>query len=108
MTDQLTISQIMANMPKVFHPERAEGLNADIQFNFDGNEPGNWVLSIQDGQASVRQGTTENPTATIDTASETWKGITTGQTNAMTAFMTGQLKASGDMGLLMRMQSLFG
>lgn len=106
--NEYTISQIMTNMPKVFHPEKAEGLNADIQFNFDGQEPGNWVLSIKDGQATTRQGTGENPTATIDTASETWKGITTGQTNAMTAFMTGKLKATGDMGLLMRMQSLFG
>ena len=108
MTENLSIAQIMNNMPKVFHPERAEGVDADIQFNFDGDEPGQWVVGVHNGQATVSEGAAANPTATINTASQTWKAVTLGQMNPMTAFMTGQLKATGDMGLLMRLQSLFG
>ena len=106
--ENLTMAQIMNNMPKVFHAERAADVNADIQFNFTGEEPGNWVLGIHDGQATMREGQAENATATLETPSEIWKGVLTGQTNPMTAFMTGQIKATGDMGLLMRLQSMFG
>jgi putative sterol carrier protein len=108
VTDNLTIGQLMNNMPKVFHADRAQDVNADIQFRFSGEEPGNYVLGIHDGQASMTEGEVANPTATIETASEVWKAIALGQTNAMTAFMTGKVKATGDMGLLMRMQGMFG
>ena len=108
MTENLSIAQLMNNMPKVFRAERAEGVDADIQFKFDGQEPGAWVLGIHNGAATMTEGETANPTASIEAPSEVWRAIALGQSNAMTAFMTGQLKATGDMGLLMRMQGMFG
>ena len=36
-----------------------------------------------------------------------WVAIATGKLNAMNAFMTGKLKMEGDMGLAMKVQSLF-
>ena len=108
MTDNLTMAQIMHNMPKVFKADRAAGVDADIQFRFTGEEPGNYVLSVRDGQASIAEGEIPNAAATIDAPSEVWKGVALGQTNAMTAFMTGKFKATGDMGLLMRLPTMFG
>lgn len=105
--DTYPMSKIMSNMPKNFKPDRAAGVEADIQFVFSGEEPGEYVLSIHNGEASMREGTTETPTATIEAPSEVWKAISMGKTNAMSAFMSGQFKAKGDMGLLMRMQSMF-
>ncbi len=108
MSENLTLSQLMHNMPKVFKADRAAGLDADIQFKFSGDEPGNYVLGIHNGHASMTEGIMDEPTATIEAPSDVWKSIALGQSNAMTAFMTGKIKATGDMGLLMRMQSLFG
>jgi len=55
MTENLTMAQIMHNMPKVFKADRAAGVDADIQFRFTGEEPGAYVLSVRNGQASIAE-----------------------------------------------------
>jgi putative sterol carrier protein len=102
-----TIAEIMTAMPSTADTEKLKNVNATIQFNFSGEEPGEYILRVQDGQATVQPGTAENADATINAPSEVWKGISTGELNAMTAFMSGKFKAQGNMALLMQMQGWF-
>ena len=51
--------------------------------------------------------TVDAPTITITASSEDWLSIVNGRLNPQMAFMTGKLKVKGDMGLAMRLQSIF-
>ena len=51
--------------------------------------------------------TGENPNVTLIMDSETLKGITSGETDGMQAFMAGKLRAEGDMMLAMKLGELF-
>jgi putative sterol carrier protein len=48
------------------------------------------------------------PTLTIKTPSEVWLAVANKEIDGQQAFMEGKYTAQGDMGLLMRMRSLFG
>ena len=41
-----SIKEIMDGMPGAFQPDKAAGANAVIQFNFTGDEPGNYLLRL--------------------------------------------------------------
>jgi putative sterol carrier protein len=101
-----TIQTLMLErMPQGFSPELAEGVTAMVQFDF--GVDGRYVVSIADGQCSVREGTVERPDATMLTSQETYLAVADGRLNVMTAFMTGQVRASGNLPLLMKFQQMF-
>lgn len=102
-----TMHEMMIRMPEVADQEKIKNTNATIQFDFSGEEPGQYVLRVQNGEVAVEPGTAENADATIMAPSELWKGIARGEVNPMQAFMTGKFKAQGNMALLMQMQSWF-
>jgi putative sterol carrier protein len=52
------------------------------------------------------QGMAEKADATLTMASEDFVALTKGQLNPMNAFMSGKIKVAGDMGLVMKLQSL--
>ena len=103
----LTIADLMSKMPGAFIPEKAAGLDAIIQFNFTGAEPGNWNAHIQNGSVQVEQGVHANPTMTLTADSDDYIKLFTGQLDPMQAFMAGKLKLSGDLNLAMKMMQFF-
>ena len=50
----------------------------------------------------------DEPDATMTTTQDTYVAIAEGRTNAMTAFMMGKLRVSGNLPLMMRFQQIFG
>jgi putative sterol carrier protein len=98
---------MLERMPQGFSPELAEGVTANVQFDFSLDGGGMYVVSIADGQCSVREGTIEQPDATMLTSQETYRAIAEGSLNVMTAFMTGKLRVSGNLPLLMKFQQMF-
>jgi putative sterol carrier protein len=103
-----SIREAMELTPQAFKPEKAAGANAVIQYNFTGQEPGTWVVKVHDGQCEVEEGTADNPSVTINAPSEVWLKILRRELDGTTAFMSGQFTFTGDMGILMQMQSWFG
>ena len=61
----LTVSELMEKMPGAFIPEKAQGLDSVIQFNFTGAEPGEWLAAIKDGKVEVSRGTHASPNMTL-------------------------------------------
>lgn len=102
------IREVMEGLPQAFQADKAAGVNAVIQFNFTGEEPGNWVVKVADGKCEVSEGTADNPTVTINSPSEVWLKISRRELDGATAFMSGQFTFTGDMGVLMQMGSWFG
>ncbi len=102
-----SIKEVMTGMPGAFQPEKAAGVNATIQFNFTGAEAGNYTAKVGDGKCEVTEGTADSPTVTINSPSDVWLKIMRRELDGATAFMSGQFTFTGDMGVLMQMQSWF-
>ncbi|HVB77098.1 MAG TPA: SCP2 sterol-binding domain-containing protein [Candidatus Nitrosotalea sp.] len=107
MSEALTPEQVFAQMPSYLDPAKAADLDATIQFELTGEGGGSWYVRIADRQATSSAGQAENPRLTVTAGAGDAIKILTGQMEATAAFMTGKLKVKGDMGLAIRLQSLF-
>jgi putative sterol carrier protein len=105
--DQVTPQMVFDQMPSALDPARAGTTSATIQFDLSGENGGKWWVKIHDGKAESSQGEAENPNLTITMDSKDYVKMTLGQLDGTQAFMTGKLKIKGDMGLAIKMQSLF-
>jgi putative sterol carrier protein len=102
-----TVREIFEGMPGTFIPEKAVGLSAVIQFDISGPGGGRWYAAITDGELAVDEGGHPAPQVTFSVSAEDYVLISTGRLSGQLAFMTGRLKASGDLRLAMKMQTLF-
>jgi len=103
----MTIAELFEQMPSVFNPAAAAGMNKTFQWNITGDEAGVWAFKINNGQGEVIPGGVEKPDVTFTISDKDWLAITEGKLDGMNAFMTGKLKVSGDMILAMKLQNLF-
>jgi putative sterol carrier protein len=105
---QMTPDQIVEAMPEYLIVEKAGSTDATIQFDLSGDAGGKWWLKIHDGKAESGKGDApEPPKLTLLADSRDWVNIMTGKLDGTSAFMQGKLKIKGDMGLAIKMQSLF-
>jgi putative sterol carrier protein len=102
-----SIADIQNAMVEGFQADKAEGVDATIQFDLGGDEGGQFYLVISDGEVAAHEGTAEEAKMTLKSTIDDYYNVATGKTNAMQAFMSGKIKISGDMGLAMKMQSIF-
>jgi multimeric flavodoxin WrbA/putative sterol carrier protein len=105
--NSLTCREIIAGMPTAFNRQAADNMVADICFKVTGEEPGDYTLRIANGQCSFHLDASESPTLTIETPSEVWVAVSKGELDGQQAFMQQKYKASGDFGLLMKLDRLF-
>jgi len=75
-------------------------------YGFDVEGVGQWTVAVDDGIVSVTEGAGEAD-CTISASEETLTKIASGEANPTTAYMTGKLKISGDMGAALKLQKLF-
>jgi len=99
---------LLRGMAATFNTQVAGNLRGTIQFEVTGKQPGNWFFTIENGRCAYHEGKVDSPTLTIKTPPEVWLAIANKELDGQQAFMEGKYSAAGDMGLLMRMKSLFG
>jgi putative sterol carrier protein len=99
--------EIFSKMPEVFDRGAAAGLNAVIQFNIEGDEGGDWYAVIKDQTCTVSEGVHDSPTLSLRMTGNDWIALCKGELNAVFAFMSGKLKAKGDIMLAQRLTKLF-
>jgi putative sterol carrier protein len=107
MAEELNVETVMNRMPKAFVPEKAEGVEAVVQYHLTGEEPGDWIVCIGGGVCRVERGVAEDPKLTLSAGSQDYLDILTGKLNAMSAFAGGKLKLKGDLNLAMKLMSFF-
>jgi putative sterol carrier protein len=105
--EEITVQELISRMPRALIPEKANGVNAVIQYQLSGDEGGDWIVAIKDGLCTVQQGTAPNATMTLSADAQDYKDVITGKLNPMTAFMTGKLRLAGDLNLAMKLTSFF-
>ena len=64
MTD-IPVRDMVMNHEKAFQPDKAVGVEADIQYLLSGDEGGNWIVAIHNGECKVSEGIHPNPTSRI-------------------------------------------
>ncbi len=94
-------------MPSRFNKDAAKGLNAVYQFDLSGDGGGKWHVIINNDSCQVNEGAHASPNITISMTAQDYLDMLSGKLNGQMAFMTGKLRIAGDMGLALRMQSLF-
>jgi putative sterol carrier protein len=92
------------SLPTRVSQDKTAGMNNSYLFDIEG--AGKWLVAVEDGAVSVREGEGDAD-ATISTSEETFEKIRSGEQNPTTAYMTGKLKIKGDMGAAMKLQKLF-
>jgi len=108
MADMPTSCQeVFDNMAGRLNKDAAKGLNAIYQFDLSGDGGGKWAVLINNEQCQVQSGAHVSPNITISMAANDYLDMVSGKLNGQMAFMTGKLKIAGDMGLALKLQSLF-
>ena len=102
-----TVKETFDQMASRFKAERAAGTNAVVQYDIGGDGGGTWHAVIKDGACTVASGPATNPSLTLQIAAQDWLDMTTGKQSGQMLFMSGKLKLKGDMGLAMKLGSMF-
>jgi len=102
-----TVKETFDQMAGRFRPDRATGTNAVVQYDISGEGGGTWHAVIKDGACTVNPGAATNPNLTLQMAAGDWLDMTTGKQSGQMLFMSGKLKLKGDMGLAMKLGSMF-
>ena len=105
---QLSPDEIVEALPKYLVPEKAGSTKATILFDLSGDQGGKWWVKIHDGTAESGKGDApETPQLPLIADAADYVKISLGQLDGTAAFMQGKLKIKGDMGLAIKMASLF-
>jgi len=102
-----SVKQSFDMMPSRFNKEAAKGLTAVYQFDLSGDGGGKWNVTIKDQTIDVKEGASPSPNITISMTAQDYLDMLSGKLNGQVAFMSGKLRIAGDMGLALRMQTLF-
>ena len=92
-------------MKDKFKPAAAAGLDVVFGFRIDNDQ--HFSLIVKNGTCELLEGENPDANVTLVTDGETMKGIVSGDTDGMQAFMGGKLRVEGDMMLSMKLSELF-
>lgn len=88
------------------NPSTIEGMNAVYQFNLTGADGGTYQMIIDESGGRAIEGTEKEPQCTLEMDADEYKDMVAGTINPTSAFMSGQLKIDGDMGLALQLQNI--
>ena len=102
-----TVKETFEAMESRFRADKATGTNATIQYDISGEGGGSWNAVIKDGTCAVTPGAAPTPNLTLQISSQDWLDMLSGKQSGQMLFMSGKLKVKGDMGLAMKLGSMF-
>jgi putative sterol carrier protein len=102
-----TVKESFDAMASRFRSDKATGTSAVIQYDVSGDGGGTWHAVIKDGACTVNQGAAPTPNLTLSISAQDWLDMLSGKQSGQMLFMSGKLKIKGDMGLAMKLGSMF-
>lgn len=103
-----SVPAVFEAMSQNFNSANAGALDAVFQFNIGGDSGGQWSVAVKAGQCAIASGEHANPSVVLGLSDENWLKLVNGELNAMSAFMTGKIKATGNIMLASQLGKLFG
>lgn len=102
-----SIRELVFKHEKAFLPEKAAGVEAVVQYRLSGEEGGDYIIRIEDGQCQVEEGLAEDPTMTLTAEGTYLRDVLLGREDGMKGFMAGKLQLTGNLNLAMKLTSFF-
>lgn len=103
-----TLNRIFDNFPERFVPEKAQGVDAEIQFVVtDEGEEHPHLVTVRNGTCTTEEKRADDPKVTLTTDLVSFVKLITGQAQGVQLFMTGKLKVSGDLMFSQRIMTFF-
>ena len=102
-----TVKETFEAMATKFRADKATGTSATIQYDVSGEGGGTWHAVIKDGACTVSGGAAPSPNLTVQISAQDWLDMVSGKQSGQMLFMSGKLKVKGDMGLAMKLGSMF-
>ncbi len=99
--------EVFQGMPGAFLPDKAGSTQGTFQFILTGDGGGQWAVEIANGQCQVREGTAPQPAATVTMGAADFIRLYQNQLNPVQAFMSGKIKVSGNMAIMMNFMNWF-
>ena len=106
-TSSLTLRQRMEVMPLIFNPNACPDLEAKVQLNITGSEPGVYTLQIANNECVFQTSSCPEPSLSINAPSNVWLGILRGQISGQDALAQSLYSAQGDLSILQKWDVLF-
>ena len=103
------LDEIFNRFPKQFRADRAGSTNAVIHWTVTGGPSGGdkYELVIANGACSLSPSADAEPKLSVTTGGVDFLQLLSGTANPMMMFMTGKLKAKGDLALAANLANLF-
>lgn len=92
------LDRVFEGMQQRFVPDRAEGVDADIQWiitHAGAEHP--YLVSIHDRRCEIERTRADDPRVTLATDAVNFSKLVTGQASGPALFMSAKLKVSGDL-----------
>ena len=101
-----SLAEIMNRLPQAIALQQLNGINATVQLRSTGNEPSEWTIVVHNSACTITPGPAQTPDLALEAAANVWTSLLKRQLDPAWAYMSGQLRVSGDLDLAMRLQSL--
>lgn len=104
-------TEVFNDLENRFQASAAETLEAVFQFHItesSGDQRVDWTVHVDNGTCKVEPGTAETPTVDLTLTEATWIELGNGDKGALSAFMSGQIKADGNVMLAQKLGPVFG
>jgi putative sterol carrier protein len=99
------VRAFFAGLPERVPAGRLDGLTATYAFAIEG--AGTWYAIVGEAGCAVQAGSGPSPDVSIACTAADWLSIAAGELDPQLAYRTGRLQVQGEMGLAMRVRSLF-
>ena len=99
---------LFAGMAARFDPDVGRHMEATIQFDVTDEDPGHHHIEISGDTATYREGMANDADLTIQTPSEVWRQVSSGELDGAEALTAGKYSVNGDFSLLIKLKDLFG
>ncbi len=107
MTEGPSARQILELMPAGFDREAAKGVSLIYQFRLTGEGGGQYYVAIEDETCEFKEREHPSPDVVLTISAQDFCGLTMGKLPFAMAFITGRLKVTGDLRLVLRMGTYF-
>jgi len=99
----MSVNDLIRKMPAALNTAAAADMQATIQYSI--SNP--MYIVIDNGQCTAHDGVAPSPDVNLKMSDDDMAALLKGELNGMAAFMSGKLKAEGDLMLAQRLPGLF-